>query len=173
MFYNTLLLTSDKKTKNYIAVNLYYYARHVKDSYTSEYKVVKLRAKGDKLLANIRKFTGGLISYENDVLTTELLHLANELADDRGDRLSYSKQRMPRPVLVLSIIASVLWLAPFFALSFSNFFVGVFFVGGVTLTVVSILLIVVDLDNPFGGTWGINLDSWDDVIAKIKIKRRQ
>jgi len=70
--------------------------------------------------------------------------------------------------LSLAIIASILWLAPFFVLKFEDFLVGAFFLGGVTFVVVSILLIVYDLDFPFTGMWVIELDSWKKLLNKIK-----
>ncbi len=169
--YNTFLLVSNKRLEKDVATNMIGYIKHVKDYYSEECEDKKshYRNIGDEFLNQIRKLIGDLIKKRgNKVLTAELLRLVNELIDDRGDRLAYSKQRMPKPVLFLSLIASFLWLAPFFVLKFSDFFVGIFLVAGVTLVVVSIILIVWDLDNPFGGTWVIHLDSWEELLNKIK-----
>jgi len=169
--YNTFLLFGEKRLEKSINTTLKNYILHVINYYTEEYKEDKSTYKtiGDTYLNDTRKLIGALIKKKKErVITAELLKLINELIDVRGDRLSYSKQRMPRPVLFLSVIASIIWLAPFFALQFINFFVGALFIGGVTFIVVSILLIVYDLDYPFTGTWLIELDSWDDLQHKFE-----
>jgi hypothetical protein len=89
------------------------------------------------------------------------------MIDERGDRLSHSRQRIPFPVLVLSIVASFIWLIPFFALDFQNRGLGGAFVSGVTFIVVSIILIIIDLDDPVTGTWIVDLDSWEELIKII------
>ncbi|HJZ06101.1 MAG TPA: hypothetical protein VJ327_09705 [Patescibacteria group bacterium] len=169
--YNTFCLIEDRRLEKSAATEIKKYIEHVRRFYTEEYKENqnRLREVGDDLLNDIRKLIGKLIKRRKDkVITAELLRLVNELIDDRGDRLSYSKQRMPKPVLSLAIISSILWLAPFFVLKFESFLVGAFFLGGVTFVVVSILLIVYDLDFPFTGMWVIELDTWEDLLNKIK-----
>jgi hypothetical protein len=169
--YNTFLLIADAKTKKYVYLCLYCYIEHVIANCKVEPKVQALKLRGDKLLNHIRKLTGRLVvqKKEYEVLTTELLRLVNKLIDFRGDRLSFSKQRMPKPVLYLSFISSALWLVPFFALSFGVPFVRIPYLVGVIFVIVSLLLIVMDLDEPFNGTWHINLDTWNEMLGKIKI----
>jgi hypothetical protein len=168
-FYDTSLLISNREVRKQLHKSIREYVEHVNACYFKEYMIGEIKTSGDAYLNKIRKLTGRLIKgKENDVLTGELLQLINELTDDRGDRLSYSKQRMPKPVLILAFVASFLWLTPFFILGFTNTLAGIVFIGGVSFIVVSILLIVNDLDNPFTGTWCINLDSWNELLIKLK-----
>lgn len=168
-FYNTSRMVLNKKIKNDINKALAHYIKHVNDHFSDEFNSKSFKHQGDNILNEIREQIGKIIKGKNNKeLGVELLKLVNELIDDRGDRLSYSKQRMPSTVMSLSLITSFLWLAPFFFLNFENIWMEIFFLAGVTLTVVSILLIILDLDSPIGGTWGVNLESWEDLIEKIE-----
>lgn len=161
--YNTFKLTKNPDLEKPVGLKIAAYIDHVQNHYFEEYMDIHTQKKqeGDELINDIRTLAGDLISDKNhEVLAAELLRLLNELIDDRGDRLSYSKQRIPRPVFYLSIIASVLWLVPFFTLSLSSLLLKLFLIGGVALIVISIILIIVDLDNPFEGTWKVEIDSW-------------
>jgi hypothetical protein len=168
--YNTFQLCKDSVVESKIKEEVIGYIEHVLKFYNEEYKDSNEHSiEGFGILNNIRLSVGSLVPRkEFDVLTSELLRLLNELIDDRGDRLSYSGQRMPRSVLVLSIFSSVLWLWPFFTLNFSNFYLKLFMVGGVALVVISIILIIVDLDDPFTGTWNVDIDSWKKLLSQIQ-----
>lgn len=167
-FYNTFLLISNNRLKIRATLLLSSYVDHIINRHAEECNNITCKRQGDDILNSIRDITGKVIRSKTDKeLGFELLRLTNELIDDRGDRISYSKQRMPSTVMALALIASGLWLAPFFALDFDNIFLEVFFLAGVILIVVSIILIIVDLDNPIGGTWGIDLESWEELTKII------
>lgn len=168
--FNTYSLISDIRTKKLVNTILYYYVKHTRNQYSEEYKNNTLKHIGEKRLIWVRQLTGNLLlqTDKNDILVAELFRLVNKVIDDRGDRLSFSKQRMPKPVLILSLISSILWLMPFFTLSFSDTFIQILYLGGTTFVVTSLLLIIVDLDDPFYGTWRINHDSWDELLLEIK-----
>jgi hypothetical protein len=103
-------------------------------------------------------------------ITSELIREFNDVIDLRGDRISHSKQRIPTPVWGISLASSILWVAPFYALSFKNDLIAIILEGGVTAIVVAILVIIKDLDDPFEGTWKINVAEWELLGEKIKIK---
>jgi hypothetical protein len=180
--YHTYLFVSDIRIKKVVINKIYEYVKHVQENYNEEYKdeyvngkkyKTKMKKNGDLLLEDIRKQTGILILRENEngILMTELLRLVNELVDDRGDRLSFSRQRMPKAVMYLSYISSALWLIPFFTLSFSSPTIRILYLAGVTFVVISILLIVKDIDEPFSGTWGIEPKSWIELRNEIKSQK--
>ncbi len=166
--YDTFLLVLDESVKRRACRLLYVYAWHVKHHYYNEYEARRKKTIGDLILSRIRTSITVLIRSRADKeLAIELLRLINELIDARGDRLAHSKQRVPVPVKVLSLLTSIIWLIPFFLLAFGSLGLGALFVGGVTLVVVAILLIILDLDDPIGGTWDVNVDAWDDLLATI------
>lgn len=168
--YDTFLLTSTETLRTEACQLLLDYSRHVQEHYFSEPENKTLKSRGDSILNELRVITGRLHRTRIDkLLALELLRLINELIDDRGDRLSHSKQRIPLPVLLLSVIASFIWLIPFFILKFTHPMLGAIFVTGVTFVVVAILLIIMDLDDPVEGTWDVNMESWKDLIDTIQI----
>jgi hypothetical protein len=156
--------------KDEIITNIRSYVSHVVQNYSIEWKEDKksIKATGYTILGDIRSAIGDLIhGNENEVITTTLLSLANELSDVRGDRLSRSKQRIRKPMLTLSIISSLLWISPFIILDFNNFILGTVLTGGTAFVVASLLQVIYDLDEPFSGTWAINIESWSDLLERI------
>lgn len=168
--YNTCSLIADIKTRELINMILLHYAEHTRNRYSEEHINNTLKQIGEKRLVWIRKIIGELLLQDdkNEIVATELFRLVNKVIDDRGDRLAFAKQKMPKPVLALSFISSILWLLPFFTLSFSKPFIQILYIGGTTFVVASLMLIITDLDDPFHGTWRINHESWDDLVHKIK-----
>jgi len=166
-FYNSIILVPNPKIKRALKTNIYHYIEHVKANFSTEFADVRLKREGNKILNEILELiVASTKAKSGGSLSLELLRLHNDWVTDRGERLSFSSQRMPTPVMMLYFIASFLWLAPFFILKFSSPFIGMFFIGGVTLLIISIGLIMNDLDKPFEGAWGVNLDAWDELLVK-------
>lgn len=121
------------------------------------------------LLKEIRNDIKALLaSNEDHDLAIELLRLLNKVTDARGDRTFLITQRVPASVGYLALVASATWIVPFYALQFSSPLVGAFYIVAVTIVVVSTLLIIIDLDEPIGGLWGVDEGSWTDVIKVVK-----
>ncbi|MFN8385998.1 MAG: hypothetical protein U0V48_04580 [Anaerolineales bacterium] len=170
-FYDTVDLVTNqsetdilkKKIKDYVDLVIKHFEEETVESESG------WRRDGYKILDDIRRSVGKLIEdKQSDVITSELLALVNQVVAARGNRLDSSRERIPSPILWISIIASFLWLVPFYLLRFEDAGLGMFFVGGVTFVVVSILLIIVDLNNPIDeGTWSVNLDSWNALKSRL------
>lgn len=166
-FYNSIILITNPSIKKKLKVYVFNYIKFVINSFASEFTDIQMKRKGDNILNDIMQIVvTNAHKKKGDSLSIELLRLHNDWVSERRHRLSISLQRMPKPVLMLLTVASILWLAPFFTLKFSNPLIGTLLIGGVTLLITSILLIVIDLDKPLGGTWGINLDSWDELLIE-------
>lgn len=172
--HNTLLLISSKslkiefgeKLKSYVKLVRRFYFENQENTKTINYQP---EVTEESLLKDIRNMIGQLLHDEKDHgLALELLRLINWLVDNRGDRVSRARQRLPLPIRYLSFVASIAWIVPFYSLEFSRREVGAFFISVVTIVVVSILLIIVDLDNPIGGAWGVQLDSWEELEKEIE-----
>jgi hypothetical protein len=167
--YDTILLALDSTVITRVCRYLHIYAKHVRKHYHNEFDIKLKKRVGDILLTKLRNSIAVLLRSKADKeLAIELLRMVNELIDARGDRLSHSKQRIPTPVFVFAMVTSFIWLMPFFALGFDDWRLSAIFICGVTLVVVSILLIIVDLNDPIGGTWDIHLDAWDDLIDTVR-----
>ena len=89
------------------------------------------------------------------------------MSDARSDRLSYIKQVTTDISYYLSLIASIIWLIPFFLLDFNNILVKSMYIGGIAFILVFILLIIYDLWNVFEGIWQIRLDVWYELLNRI------
>ena len=112
----------------------------------------------------------------SDALIEELLTQLNTIIDNRGDRISLSKQKWFGSFKSLTLITSIIWLLPFYFLYFQdptdshflNF--GIFgWLLIITLTVIVVisLAIVDDLDRPFDGLWMIDKESWENLVSEI------
>lgn len=160
-----------------MTLRLHLYCRHIRKRYKLEHKKenVYLKKHGDNLLQGIRTGYKNLIyrgggkgASQLEPITTELLERLNDAIDVRGDRISIFRQRLFETLRFIAIITSALWLIPFY---FLNFEVGVFgslLKLGVAALIVLVLTIIDDLDNPFGGTWRINMTIWDEVLAESR-----
>jgi hypothetical protein len=160
-----------KALKREIITGIKAYVAHVTNYYEYEHQKLMVKDAGDRILVRIRDFIGELIhTDERASITSELVKEFNEAVDLRGDRISHSKQHIPDPVWGISLASSILWLIPFYGLNFINDWVAVILVGGVTIIVVAILVIIKDLDDPFEGTWRINISEWEVIGEKIELK---
>lgn len=154
--------------KETIIVRIKDYITHVINNYLHEWRNRLMRDQGDLILEEIRNTIGELIhTDEREPITSELIKEFNEVVDLRGDRITHSKQRIPKPVWSISLASSILWLIPFYGLNFSVDAIAVTLVGGVTAIVVAILVIIKDLDDPFDGTWRIDANEWEFLKEKI------
>ena len=168
--YNTFHFASDESLKIEVGQKIKDYVSLVRQSHSGDKKETKeLGYTEETLLEDIRKKIEELLrdKKEHD-LAIILMELLNKLVDDRGDRISYERLRLPGPIRGLSITASLAWLIPFYSLKFTSPLVGPLFIVAVTLVVVSILLIIEDLDNPTEGAWRVRLISLTELEEKLE-----
>lgn len=180
-----LLLLNDQysETRTKILEKLFHYSRHVRNHHVEEIKFTYLtdgryskKDIGTQYLKEVRDLYKGIIhpvgSSQPEVspLVLELLRELNTIIDLRGDRISLSSERLFESLKILAIIISTVWLVPFYFLYFPEGSLGIFgwlLVIAVTFIVIMMLTIIDDLDNPFGGYWRININSWEKLVADI------
>jgi hypothetical protein len=164
-----------------IAKLLRKYVRHVIRNYKYEVKEFELvRLAGDNILECIRDQFFVLIhpdvmnSKVSEFLVPEIFERFNEIIDIRGDRISLASQRLFDTLRNIALIASIVFILPFYILVFSipMDILDYILVIGVTLLVVFIYQIVEDFDEPFGGTWKISSDSWVRLRISMLCKER-
>lgn len=169
--YNTFHLFSNRQLgqlEQDIKTNLVSYIKHVTTYYSKEYYEKDKKNSGDEYLNNIRVIIGKLIKQgKNQVLTSELLRLTNDLLNLRNSRLTYTKQVATDILYILVIVASVYFLIPFYFLNFNNIFIKLIYIAGITFIVSLILQIVGDLSGLFGGVWRIELHGWEEALKKM------
>jgi hypothetical protein len=138
------------------------YIDHVIDNYRTEHLDRNYRNTGNEILERIG-INIGLLSSKGiikDPLIDQLFRSLSEALDVRGDRILHSKQRIPGIMRLVAVVSSFIWLLSFFGLVIQDTLVSIALVGGTTFVIIMVLGIVNDLDNPFDGTWNVNVDDW-------------
>ncbi len=92
----------------------------------------------------------------------EMIRCFDEASDARGDREALAKQRIPGVLWFMMVFNSMIWLLGFFWFSFQdvNVYVAAFMLLSTTFSVVGLLVIADDIDNPVSGIWKIKYDSF-------------
>ena len=174
LFQSVQQVKNTKNTKqltNNILTDISNYIAHVINNFQVEHKRPALREEGDLMLERIRTEIGKIAhTSEREAVTSGLIKEINNAIDLRGDRISHSIQRMPKPVWTISLVSSILWLFPFFGLDFKSDFLAIILVGGVTTVVTAILIIIKDLDDPFDASWKIENKEWEFLQVKTDNK---
>ncbi len=129
------------------------------------------RKAGDKILERIRDEYRRLIHSnpnwikESEPFIPEIMHKLNEIVDIRGDRISLASQRLFQSLRIVALITSIIFVLPFYFVGFRQpiAILDNLLITGVILLVLFIYMIIDDLDEPFGGIWKVNDDSWKRV----------
>lgn len=150
------------------------YTQHVRVQYKHEHEGLNLLRKGNEILSIVRSefkniiYSGGGKSHQRlESILNELIYQLNLVIEIRKSRISLSRKRLFASLKFILIITSVVWIMPFYVISY----VGVFaylLVFILTFLVIFILTVIDDLDDPFNGTWSIFIDSWKELSVEIQ-----
>jgi len=178
MLYQAFLLSSNKRVILKIEKEIIEYVKLVLEYYFPSHEVLRdeevdsEEKQEDKEVNHLKEIRGNikilLNSRKDHDLAIELLRLLNKVTDNRGDRMYLISQKMPVSIGYLALIASATWIIPFYAVQFSSPLVGAIYIVAITVVVVSIIFIIFDLNEPIGGLWGLEPNSWIDVEKDIK-----
>ncbi|MCI0555177.1 MAG: DUF4239 domain-containing protein, partial [Anaerolineae bacterium] len=163
----------NKRLKQKILVILHEYIDHVRDNFQVEYYKRDISKRGELILESLQVVLVKIIlgnKKEAVFFGDKLFYSYKELTDARKSRVSISRSRMPSAIWMLTLLSSILWLIPFYGLRIDNQIIGLTFTGGVTFVIISLLIIIRDLDDPFAGTWRISTDDFDELKSRIKNK---
>lgn len=144
------------------------YADHVIKYHNEEINDKEIRKMGNAILKQVREKFKHLLhtedknSREPDALISELIKNLDDIIDIRGDRIALSNQRLFEVLRTIALITSIIFLLPFYYVSFTaeSGVLNNMLVFGVTLLVILIYIIIDDLDEPFTGIWHIGTESW-------------
>ncbi len=97
-----------------------------------------------------------------------LLEIAGEASAHRDERLAISAKRIPRTLLLFVTLTAltILFLLLFFP--FHNLALGVVAIAITTMLLFFAHFVLTDLDNPFEGTWNVDSQAFNDLIAKVR-----
>lgn len=114
-------------------------------------------------------------SVQQPILTKELIRCFDEAADTRGDRDAIAKERIPSVLWFMMVFTSMIWLTSFFWLAFKDVHLGVavFMLFSTSVTVIGLLFIAKDIDNPISGMWKISFNAFRDACEEIAYMRQQ
>lgn len=138
------------------------YLIHVVEHFQAEHESLPQKEIGDTFLESIGKIIASMARDEivTDPIIAELFTSLKDARDARGDRISQCKQRVPDTIWFVTIIISIVWLLPYFALNIKDPIAKLLIIGGAALVVIVSLFIIGDLNNPFDGLWKVDVESW-------------
>jgi hypothetical protein len=99
-------------------------------------------------------------------IKSELLHEYNEAYDARGDRFDLINQRLPGHVWIILGFVSLLWLWGFLLLDIHSTLFRNYILGATTLSISYLFYLARDLDNPYGGQFVPNFNSFEQNFLK-------
>jgi hypothetical protein len=183
MFFEDVQLLGNKyrKIKKQMLQKLRLYIQHVSNVYDREHHDNSLRKKGDTLLRQIRSYFNPLVQIslqeqsEATPILPELFGQLNEIIDIRGDRMSLTSRRPLKSFKYLVLVASLVWVIPlYFTSDITNairvsLFSDILRIA-ITLLAILILSIIDDLDDPFKGTWTINIETWGELQEAVSLQ---
>ncbi len=127
----------------------------------------KYRDYVDQIFSILKEMTA---KQKDGFVVKEMLRTFDEAIDTRYDMAALIKERTPETFWLLLIFASMVWLLSFFWLGFQGIDVvlSTFMLAGTTLTLLLLLAIAWDIDNPASGFWKIKFQSFDDTLEEAE-----
>jgi hypothetical protein len=112
---------------------------------------------------------GAEVKTEKDgVIYGELLHGLRRVLDMREQRLSVSATRVPGTLWHLILFASIVLFGGFLALGLRSFGLSLAVVAAVAGTIVFLLSVIRDMDNPFRGIWNVSYAPMKTIATRIE-----
>ncbi len=107
---------------------------------------------------------------KDDTVYDEMLRDLARVADARQDRLAVSSTRIPGTLWSLVMFASGALLSGFYVLGFRSLVLSCIVVAAVAGTLVYVLSVVKDMDNPFHGAWNVSFVSVKAALARMQTR---
>ena len=97
-----------------------------------------------------------------------LLEIANQASAHRDERLAISLKRIPRTLLLFVTLTAFTILFLLFFYPFHNPALGLVSVAITTMLLFFANFVLTDLDNPFEGTWNVDVRPFDGLVTKYR-----
>jgi hypothetical protein len=97
-----------------------------------------------------------------------LLEIANQASAHRDERLALSVKRIPRTLLLFVMLTASAILFLMFFFPFHNLALGLVAIALTTMLLFFAHFVLTDLDNPFEGTWNVDVKPFDNVATKYR-----
>lgn len=102
------------------------------------------------------------------MLYQRLLEIANQASAQRNERLALSVKRMPRTLVAFVTLTASMILFLLFFFPFRNLWLGVVSIAITTLLLFFANFVLMDLDNPFEGTWNVGSEPFAELVTKFR-----
>jgi hypothetical protein len=97
-----------------------------------------------------------------------LLEIANEASAHRDQRLAVSRKRIPRTLLVFVTLTAYAILFLLLLYPFRNLGLGMVSIAIATVLLFFAHFVLMDLDNPFEGTWNADVAPFGDLATNCR-----
>ncbi|HEX7286318.1 MAG TPA: hypothetical protein VF532_09055 [Candidatus Angelobacter sp.] len=101
-------------------------------------------------------------------LYERLLEIANQASSHRDERLALSVKRMPRTLHFFVSLAAFMILLLVFCYPFRDAYLGIASIVITTVLLLFARFVLMDLDNPFEGSWNASNAPFADLIIKFR-----
>jgi hypothetical protein len=97
-----------------------------------------------------------------------LLEIANEASAHRDQRLAVSRKRIPRTLLLFVTLTAYAILFLLLLYPFHNLGLGMVSISIATMLLFFAHFVLMDLDNPFEGTWNADIEPYNDLASTCR-----
>ena len=120
-------------------------------------------------LRNVRDSVSHLKSEdENDsIALTSIINTLSGLTECRTKRISLANEEIPGPIMKLLFFMSIILIFGLIVMGVQNFWVHLFMVSSLSITLQLIINLLTDLNNPFTGIWVIEKKHYLGIIESI------
>jgi hypothetical protein len=102
------------------------------------------------------------------ILYQRLLEIASQASAHRDERLALSVKRMPQTLVVFVTLTAAMILLLLFFFPFRNLALGLVSIAITTMLLFFANFVLMDLDNPFEGTWNVDSKPFAELITKFR-----
>ena len=121
-------------------------------------------------LRNVRDSVSHLKSEdENDsIALTSIINTLSGLTECRTKRISLANEEIPGPIMKLLFFMSIILVFGLIIMGVQNFWVHLFMVSSLSITLQLIINLLTDLNTPFEGIWVVEKNHYHGIIGSIE-----
>ena len=98
----------------------------------------------------------------------QLIEIVTRASSHRDERISLSRKRMPKTLLVFVMLTALTIVLLLLLFSFRSLGIGLASIALTSMILFFAHFVLTDLDNPFDGTWNLNSDPFAELATKYR-----
>ena len=160
---------NQKEVINNIRKNLFTYVHSIHSTEWEDMIKKDSQPEFSEELRNVRDSVSHLKSEdENDsIALTSIINTLSGLTECRTKRISLANEEVPGPIMKLLFFMSVILIFGLIIMGVQNFWVHLFMVCSLSITLQLIINLLTDLNNPFTGIWVIEKKHYLGIVKSI------